>query len=56
MDGGQTAFWTIVKLSAAILTGKNSHWATADDMAFQLPASRVFGYDGDRFRRLEKRF
>jgi len=56
MDGGQTAFRTIVKLSATVLTGKISHWTTADNIAFYLFASRVFGYDGDWFRRLEKFF
>ncbi len=56
MDGGKTAFRTIVKLSATVLTEKISHWTTADDVAFHLPASRVFGYDGNRLQRLEKRF
>ena len=56
MDGGKTAFRTIVKLSATVLSEKISHWTTADDVAFHLPASRVFGYDGNRLQRLEKRF
>ena len=56
MDGGKTAFWIVEKLSVAVLTGKNSHWATADDMAFHLPASRVFCDGGHRLRRLEELF
>ena len=56
MDGRQTAVCIVVKLSATVLTEKISDWAIVDDMAVYLFASRVFGYDGDRLRRLEKIF
>ena len=56
MNSRKTAFWIVKKLSAAVLTGKNSHWAAADDMTFQLPASRVFCNGGHRLRRLEQLF
>ena len=56
MNGRQTAFRIVVKLPASVLTEKISDWTMADDMTFYLFASFVFGDDGDRLRRLEKRF
>ena len=53
MDSRQTTFWIVEELSATVLTGKNGHWATADDMAFQLFACRIFRDGGHRLWRLE---